>query len=96
LASPLTGAREQARALRSQLQAATAELEAAEASLYAAEEQLAFDRRQLQATRRQLSEAQAVLAGQVAAMYRSGVWPWPTRSCSAIPSWSPDVSSLRP
>jgi peptidoglycan LD-endopeptidase LytH len=72
LASPLTDARDRARALRSELQAATAELEAAEASLYATEEQLAFDRRQLQAAHRQLSEAQAVLAGHVAAMCRSG------------------------
>jgi murein DD-endopeptidase MepM/ murein hydrolase activator NlpD len=72
LASPRTDARDKARALRAQLQAATAELETAEASLYAAEEQLAFDRRQLQASHRQLSDAQAVLAGQVAAMYRSG------------------------
>jgi murein DD-endopeptidase MepM/ murein hydrolase activator NlpD len=71
-ASPLTDARDKARALRSQLQAATAELETAEASLYEAEEQLAFDRRQLQVAHRQRSEAQAVLAGQVAAMYRSG------------------------
>jgi murein DD-endopeptidase MepM/ murein hydrolase activator NlpD len=72
LASPITDARAKARALRTELQAATVELEAAEASLYAAEEQLAFDRRQLQASHRQLSDAQAVLAGQVAAMYRSG------------------------
>ncbi|HJU02664.1 MAG TPA: peptidoglycan DD-metalloendopeptidase family protein [Actinomycetes bacterium] len=71
-ASPLTDAQAKARALRTELQAATVELEAAEASLYAAEEQLAFDRRQLQATQRQFSEAQAVLAGQAAAMYRSG------------------------
>jgi septal ring factor EnvC (AmiA/AmiB activator) len=71
-ASPLTDARDKARALRSQLQAATAELEAVEATLYAAEEQLAFDRRQVQAAHRRLTQAQAVLAGQVAAMYRSG------------------------
>jgi len=70
--SPGTDARERASALRSQLQAATAELEAAEATLYATEEQLAFDRRQLQAAHRQLTKAQAVLAGQVAAVYRSG------------------------
>jgi murein DD-endopeptidase MepM/ murein hydrolase activator NlpD len=71
-ASPLTDARAKARALRSQMQVATAELEAVEATLYAAEEQLAYDRGQVEAARRQLTEAQAVLAGQVAAMYRSG------------------------
>jgi len=71
-AGPLNDARKQARTLKSQLQAATSKLEAAEAALYKTEEQLAFDRRQVQTARRRLITARAVLAGQVAAMYRSG------------------------
>jgi peptidoglycan LD-endopeptidase LytH len=71
-ASPLAEAQDKARSLRSQLQAATASLEAAEAALYQAEDVLAFDRRQVQSARAQRSAARAILAGQVAAMYRTG------------------------
>ena len=71
-ASPLTQAQDTARRVRSQLQAATANLEAAEAALYETEDVLAFDRRQIQSARSQRSAARAILAGQVAAMYRTG------------------------
>jgi peptidoglycan LD-endopeptidase LytH len=71
-ASPLAEAQDKARSLRSQLQAATSRLEAAEAALYEAEDVLAFDRRQVQSARSQRAAARAILAGQVAAMYRSG------------------------
>jgi len=71
-ASPLAEAQDKARTLRSQLQAATSELEAAEAALYETEDVLAFDRRQVQSARSQRTSARAILAGQVAAMYRSG------------------------
>jgi peptidoglycan LD-endopeptidase LytH len=71
-ASPLTQAQDTARRVRSQLQAATANLEAAEAALYETEDVVAFDRRQVQAARSQRAAARAVLAGQVAAMYRTG------------------------
>jgi len=71
-ASPLAEAQDKARALRSQLQAATSSLEAAEAALYETEDVLAFDRRQVQSARSQRTSARAILAGQVAAMYRSG------------------------
>jgi peptidoglycan LD-endopeptidase LytH len=71
-ASPLTQAQDKARRLRSQLQAATASLEAAEAALYETEDVLAFDRRQVQSARSQRGAARAILAGQVAAMYRTG------------------------
>jgi peptidoglycan LD-endopeptidase LytH len=71
-ASPLTQAQDKARRLRSQLQAATANLEAAEAALYETEDVVAFDRRQVQSARSQRAAARAVLAGQAAAMYRTG------------------------
>jgi len=71
-ASPLAEAQDRARTLRSQLQAATSSLEAAEAALYETEDVLAFDRRQVQSARSQRTSARAILAGQVAAMYRSG------------------------
>jgi hypothetical protein len=95
-ASPLSEASARARALRSQLQATTAELEAAEARLYAAEEQLAFDQRQLQAVHRQFTQAQAALAGQAAAMYRSGGLAMADAFLRRDPNWSQNVSSWRP
>ena len=71
-AAPLDDARRRQRALRAELQAATAELQAAEAALAQAEDQLSYDRSQLQAADRQQRGARAALAGQAAAMYRSG------------------------
>ena len=71
-ARPLAEAQDKARALRSQLQAATSDLEAAEAALYETQDVLAFDQRQVQAARSQRTASRAILAGQVAAMYRSG------------------------
>jgi murein DD-endopeptidase MepM/ murein hydrolase activator NlpD len=71
-AAPLEDARRRQRALEGELQAATAELQAAEAALARAEDQLAYDRGQLEAANRQHRGARAALAGQAAAMYRSG------------------------
>jgi murein DD-endopeptidase MepM/ murein hydrolase activator NlpD len=71
-ASPLGDARQHERALRSELQAVTSELEARQVAAVRAEEQLAFDRRQLAAASARLGAARAALAGQVAAMYRTG------------------------
>ena len=71
-AAPLEDARRRQRALKGELQAATAELQAAEAALAKAEDQLAYDRGQLEAANRQHRGARAALAGQAAAMYRSG------------------------
>jgi murein DD-endopeptidase MepM/ murein hydrolase activator NlpD len=71
-AAPLDDARRRQRALRAELQAATAELQAAEAALARAEDQLSYDQAQLQAADRQQRGARAALAGQAAAMYRSG------------------------
>ena len=71
-AAPLEDARRRQRALKGELQAATAELQAAEAALAEAEDQLAYDRGQLEAANRQHRGARAALAGQAAAMYRSG------------------------
>jgi len=71
-ASPLGDARQRERALRSELQAVTSELEARQVAAVRAEEQLAFDRRQLAAARGRLGAARVALAGQVAAMYRTG------------------------
>ena len=71
-AAPLEDARRRQRALKADLQAATAELQAAEAALAKATDQLAYDKGQLQAADRQASGARAALAGQAAAMYRSG------------------------
>ena len=72
VAGPLGDARRRERALRSELQAVTSELEARQVAAVRAEEQLAFDRRQLAAARARLDAARAALAGQVAAMYRTG------------------------
>ncbi|HEX7149595.1 MAG TPA: hypothetical protein VF512_18960, partial [Actinomycetota bacterium] len=71
-AAPLDDARRRERALKGELQQATAELQAAEAALARAEDQLAYDKGQLQAADRQHRGARAALAGQAAAMYRSG------------------------
>src|SRR5215217_4513171 len=71
-AAPLEDARRRQRVLKADLEAATAELQAAEAALAKAADQLAYDKGQLQAADRQASGARAALAGQAAAMYRSG------------------------
>jgi murein DD-endopeptidase MepM/ murein hydrolase activator NlpD len=71
-AAPLDDARRRQRALRAELQQATAELQAAEAALARATDQLAYDQGQLEAADRQQQGARAALAGQAAAMYRSG------------------------
>jgi peptidoglycan LD-endopeptidase LytH len=71
-AAPLEDARRRQRALKADLQTATAELQAAEAALAKATDQLAYDQGQLQAADRQATGARAALAGQAAAMYRSG------------------------
>ncbi|HEX2157394.1 MAG TPA: M23 family metallopeptidase, partial [Actinomycetes bacterium] len=70
--APLEDARRRQRALEADLRAATAELQAAEAALARATDQLAYDKGQLEAADRQQREARAALAGQAAAMYRSG------------------------
>jgi murein DD-endopeptidase MepM/ murein hydrolase activator NlpD len=71
-ADPLSDARRQARALRADLQAATLKLDAAEVALYKTEQQLAFSQRQVQTARSRLVTARGAMAGEVAAMYRSG------------------------
>jgi peptidoglycan LD-endopeptidase LytH len=71
-AAPLEDARRRQRALEAELRAATAELQAAEAGLARAEDQLAYDKGQLAAADRQAIGAKAALAGQAAAIYRSG------------------------
>jgi murein DD-endopeptidase MepM/ murein hydrolase activator NlpD len=71
-AAPLDDARRRARALEAELREATTELQAAEAALAKAEDQLAYDQGQLEAADRQQRGARAALAGQAAAMYRSG------------------------
>ena len=71
-AAPLDDARRRERALKGELQQATADLQATEAALARAEDQLAYDKGQLQAADRQQRGARAALAGQAAAMYRSG------------------------
>jgi murein DD-endopeptidase MepM/ murein hydrolase activator NlpD len=71
-AGPLADARSRERALRAELQQATAELQDTEARLALADDRLAFDRGQLESARRQLSTTRTVMAGQMAAVYRSG------------------------
>jgi peptidoglycan LD-endopeptidase LytH len=71
-AAPLDDARRRERALEAELRAATTELQAAEAALARATDQLAYDQGQLEAADRQQQGARAALAGQAAAMYRSG------------------------
>jgi murein DD-endopeptidase MepM/ murein hydrolase activator NlpD len=71
-AAPLDDARRRQQALRAELQQATAELQAAEAALARASDQLTYDQGQLTAADRRQRAARAALAGQAAAMYRSG------------------------
>jgi len=71
-AGPLADARARERALRAELQQATAELQDTEARLAEAEDRLTFDRGQLRVAQRQLATTRTAVAGQVAAMYRSG------------------------
>ncbi len=71
-ASPLSDARARERALRSELEQATRALEAADAAFYEAERNLQFSQRRLLATRRDLDSSRSALAGQAAALYRSG------------------------
>mgnify|MGYP003289067175 CR=1 FL=1 len=71
-AGPLADARARERALRAELQKATAELQDTEARLAEAEDRLTFDRGQVEVARRQLATTRTAMAGQVAAMYRSG------------------------
>ncbi|MFL6102005.1 MAG: M23 family metallopeptidase [Actinomycetes bacterium] len=71
-AAPLDDARRRARALEAELREATTELQAAGAALAKAEDQLAYEQGQLEAADRQQRGARAALAGQAAAMYRSG------------------------
>jgi murein DD-endopeptidase MepM/ murein hydrolase activator NlpD len=71
-AGPLTDARSRQRALRAELQQATAELQDTETRLALADDRLAADRGQLESARRQLATSRTAVAGQVAAMYRSG------------------------
>jgi murein DD-endopeptidase MepM/ murein hydrolase activator NlpD len=71
-AASLEDARRRQRALKADLEAATAGLQAAEAALAKAEDQLAYDKGRLAAADRQAVGARAALAGQAAAMYRSG------------------------
>jgi len=71
-AGPLADARTRERALRAELQQATAELQDTEARLAEAEDRLTFDRGQLRVAQRQLATTRTAVAGQVAAMYRSG------------------------
>jgi murein DD-endopeptidase MepM/ murein hydrolase activator NlpD len=71
-AGPLADARARERTLRAELQKATAELQDTEARLAEAEDRLTFDRGQVEVARRQLATTRTAMAGQVAAMYRSG------------------------
>ena len=71
-AAPLDDARRRERALKAELQEATAGLQSAEAALARATDQLAYDKGQLEAADRQQRGAKAALAGQAAAMYRTG------------------------
>jgi murein DD-endopeptidase MepM/ murein hydrolase activator NlpD len=68
----LTDAHAREQALRAELQQATRELQDTEAGLAEAEDRLAFDRQRVQVARRQLATTRTAVAGQVAAMYRSG------------------------
>jgi peptidoglycan LD-endopeptidase LytH len=71
-AGPLADARARERELRAELQKATAEFQDTQARLAEATDRLAFDRGQLRLARRQLATTRSAVAGQVAAMYRSG------------------------
>jgi peptidoglycan LD-endopeptidase LytH len=71
-AGPLADARARERELRAELQKATAEFHDTEARLAEAEDRLAFDRGRLRVARRELATTRTAVAGQAAAMYRSG------------------------
>ena len=71
-ADPLADARARERALRAELERATRELQDTEARLADAEDRLAFERGRVRVARRQLATTRTAVAGQVAAMYRSG------------------------
>jgi murein DD-endopeptidase MepM/ murein hydrolase activator NlpD len=71
-ADPLADARARERALRAELEQATRELQDTEARLAEAEDRLSFDRGRMRLARRQLATTRTAVAGQVAAMYRSG------------------------
>jgi murein DD-endopeptidase MepM/ murein hydrolase activator NlpD len=71
-AESLGHARARERQLRAELQAATAALAASEAALAASEERLAGDERAVTQTTARLHAARRALAGQAAALYRSG------------------------
>jgi murein DD-endopeptidase MepM/ murein hydrolase activator NlpD len=71
-AGPLADARARERELRAELQKATAEYHDAEARLAEAEDRLVFDRGRLRVARRELATTRTAVAGQAAAMYRSG------------------------
>lgn len=71
-AGPLADARARERELRAELQKATAEFHDTEARLAEATDRLAFDRGRLRVAQRQLATTRTAVAGQAAAMYRSG------------------------
>jgi murein DD-endopeptidase MepM/ murein hydrolase activator NlpD len=71
-ADPVADARSSERALRAELRRATRELQDTEARLAEAEDRLAFDRGRVVVARRRLATTRTAVAGQVAAMYRSG------------------------
>jgi murein DD-endopeptidase MepM/ murein hydrolase activator NlpD len=71
-AGPLADARARERELRADLQKATAEFQDTQARLAEATDRLAFDRGRLRVARRQLDTTRTAVAGQAAAMYRSG------------------------
>jgi peptidoglycan LD-endopeptidase LytH len=71
-AGPLADARARERELRAELQKATAEFQDTQARLAEATDRLAFDRERLRVARRQLDSTRTAVAGQAAAMYRSG------------------------
>jgi peptidoglycan LD-endopeptidase LytH len=71
-ASPLTDARARERKLRAELQKATAEFQDTQARLAEAEDRLVFERGRLRVARRELATTRTAVAGQAAAMYRSG------------------------
>ena len=71
-AGPLADARARERELRAELQKATAEFHDTEARLAEATDRLAFERGRLRVARRELAATRTAVAGQAAAMYRSG------------------------
>jgi peptidoglycan LD-endopeptidase LytH len=71
-AGPLADARARERELRAELQKATAEFQDTQARLAEATDRLAFERGRLRVARRELATTRTAVAGQAAAMYRSG------------------------